>query len=83
MEKAKGKICNVNCLRLEGEYQAYLVMDGVEHKEARFDEFVKGYGKRVCPKQGDVSYVNGRVECNAHPRDEKEDGGNEGDVPYL
>ncbi|WP_459907829.1 type IV pilin protein [Desulfotomaculum defluvii] len=81
MERAKEKICNINCLRLEGEYQAYLLMEDVEHKEARFDEFMKEYGKKVCPKQGDVRYVNGRVECNLHPRGEEDDGG-EG-VPFL
>lgn len=83
MERAKEKICNVNCLRLEGEYQAYLVMEGVEHREGRFAEFVKGNGKRVCPKRGGVRYVNGGGECNVHPRVEKEDGDDEEGAPYL
>lgn len=44
------------------------------------------YGEDICLLDGEISYVDGVVECSIHPSDEHDDSdkdGGDGGVPYL
>lgn len=77
VEMAKTKVCNINCLQLEKQYNAYLEIEEIEHSEVIFTKFVEEYDD-LCPKHGEVGYEEGKFKCGIHSYDEKDE-----DVPYI
>lgn len=67
---------------LERHYEAYLELE-IERPDLFFPEFLHGYEGTVCPSDGVIRYVDGKVECSIHSNGEHSDSGNNGDVPFL
>lgn len=76
VEMAREAVCKANCLGLERMYEGYLELEGLEHSDVVFQQFLKEYGKEICPCRGEISYLDGKVRCSVHDEDE-------GDVPFL
>jgi prepilin-type N-terminal cleavage/methylation domain-containing protein len=84
-EKASKTVCNANCLQFKRMYEAYLILENIDHTYAIFAEYLQEYEKNICPDQGDINYINGKVRCSVHSKGdnvESDDEGNEG-VPFL
>ncbi len=81
IKKAKEEVCKGNCLQVERDYEMYLEEEGIEHSEVAFEQFLEGYGKKLCPEYGEINYVDGKVKCSVHS--EVDDESDEGDVPFL
>lgn len=82
IKHAKEKVCNANCLQLEKKYNLYLEAANIEHNEAIFEQFLQNQSKNICPEHGRVIYVDGKVRCSVHVRDNGKKG-NEDKVPFL
>lgn len=76
IKDTKEKVCSVNCGQLERMYEIYLEVEGIVHSDGVFEEFLKDYGKDLCPEHGVLIYVDGKVKCSKHSEEE-------GDVPFL
>jgi hypothetical protein len=54
-------------------------MEDVEHSDVIFTTFLNGFGSEVCPVCGEVSYLDGHIDCSVHSdsgeKNEKEDSG--------
>ncbi|MBU3159848.1 prepilin-type N-terminal cleavage/methylation domain-containing protein [Clostridium frigoris] len=77
--EAREKVCNVNCVQVERMYEIYLEKEDIEDTDAVFEQFLQGYGKNLCPSHGVITYVDGKVQCSEHIKEDD----NGGDVPYL
>lgn len=60
---------------MERIYEIYFLTEDIKHTESVFEEFLKAYGKDLCPHHGDLIYVDGRVKCNEHTEEDE--------VPFL
>lgn len=86
VEKAKEKVCQINCAELLNMYNAYLINEGLTHEEKLFENFMARYSENLCPKNGVISYEDGRIKCDIHfekDRGNDEDDHTGGDVPYI
>lgn len=82
IEKTKEKVCKANCLQLERMYHTNLITIEIDlHSDTIFSGYMQEYGKNICPGNGDISYVDGRVLCSICVREE--DVNDDGDVPFL
>lgn len=75
IKDAKEKVCSANCVQVERIYEIYLETEDIEHTEGVFEEFLKVYGKDLCPQHGVLIYVDGRVKCSEHTEEDE--------VPFL
>jgi prepilin-type N-terminal cleavage/methylation domain-containing protein len=83
-ERAKEQVCNTNCLQLERMYDAYLILEDIEHIDFMFVQYLQEYGKNICPDHGDISYVDGKVQCNVHTKgDDAESDDDDESIPFL
>jgi hypothetical protein len=74
----------VNTLQLERMYETHLTLETIEHSDTTFTQFLQKYGEKICPDHGDITYVDGKVECSVHYRDDgKENDDDDGSVPFL
>jgi Tfp pilus assembly protein PilE len=87
IEKAEKEVCNSNSIEFEKMYNGYLALEGLDHTDTVFFQYMQLYSEEVCPSYGDMSYTEGKINCSIHPRnnkskhkDEDSDGGR---VPYL
>lgn len=80
IKKAKEKVCRVNCVQVERMYEMYLETESIEHSDIVFEEFLKEYGKDICPENGVITYADGKVVCSVHSKEVSKD---DDDVPYL
>ena len=78
-------VCDTNCLQLEKMYRARLILENTNHSEARFLQYLQGYGQDICPVGSDIIYQGGKVKCIVHSVDDGSEGdsGDSGDVPFL
>jgi len=86
IEKAIRQVCNANCVQFEGMYHSHLLMENKVHTAYEFEEFLRNHEGSICPANGEIKYVNGRVRCDLHFKDKTngtDDGGDNGSVPYL
>lgn len=83
VERATQQVCNANCLQLERMYHVYLLMENKEHTAYIFDEFLQKYEQNICPANGDIKYVNGKVRCMLHSEDEANGNNDDGSVPFY
>ncbi len=83
-EKVKKEVCNFNCMHLERIYHTYLLIENKEHTAYVFDEFLQKYEGNICPSNGDIKYVYGRVRCILHSEEEaNENDDGDGSIPFL
>lgn len=80
VEKAEEKTCISNCKQLERIYEMYLCEKNIRHSDIMFEKFLQDYGNEICPKHGEVNYVDGGVKCSIHLED---DTITDEDVPFL
>jgi len=85
IEKAKKEVCNTNCLQLERMYETYLILEGTDHTDVVFAQYLQEYGENICPDHGDISYVDGKVQCSIHTEEDDNDSDDkdDGSVPFL
>lgn len=85
IEKAEKDVCDVSVLELKRYYEAYLVLEGIDHSDVVFVQYLQDYDEDICPVGGEISYVDGKVEYSVHSIGEgghcDEDEG--GSVPFL
>ena len=79
VEKAEEKICFSNCKQLERLYEMYLYEENIRHSDIVFEKYLQCYGNDICPKHGEVNYIDGEVKCSMHLEDEDIID----DVPFL
>lgn len=86
-QRAKEAVCKDNCLQLERMYETYLIIEGVDHSDRIFEQYVQALDRVICPGNGDISYVDGKVKCSLHSGDEgvqeDENDVDDGSVPFL
>ncbi|MGM0777897.1 MAG: type IV pilin protein [Bacillota bacterium] len=84
IEKSRRDVCDANTVEFERQYERNLHLDGIEHSDVVFVQFLMGFGENVCPLDGVIRYVNGEAYCSIHSEiaddEEKED---EEGVPFL
>lgn len=73
---AKEKVCDINRKQVGGLYPIYIESRG--HSDALFSQFIEAYRLKLCPADGDFTYVEGEVKCNIHHDEEEEEA-----VPFL
>lgn len=85
IERAKEVACNANCSQLERMYDIYLLLENVDHLDIVFEQYLQEYGKNVCPENGEITYIDGKVQCSIHcKKDTDKSNDNEGEgVPFL
>lgn len=87
MDEYKEDLCKVNRVEMARLYQDFLTIEELEHSSAAFVEFSHTrLDGEVCPVGGELTYVDGAVECSVHGdhgNEDEEDDGNDGGVPFL
>jgi prepilin-type N-terminal cleavage/methylation domain-containing protein len=78
VKKAKEEVCNANCVQVERMYEMHLVMKGIENSDVGFEQFLKENVKDRCQEHGVITYVDWKVKCNVHTKEEEG-----GEVPFL
>lgn len=85
IEKSKQEVCSMNVRELERKYETHLLLESMEHSDVTFVQYFGDYDEIVCPVDGEIKYVDGRVQCSLHLRDgevEEHDEVEES-IPYL
>lgn len=82
IEHAREEVCKTNRMILEKDYEIYLALEGNSHKEELFGRFLLSFDRRLCPIEGEITYVDGKVKCSVHEEEHKGDKDG-GEVPYL
>ena len=84
IDKVNQQVCEVNRVQLENMYNVYLLMEETDHSDYIFDSYIETYDKSICPKGGQIQYLNGKVECNIHNKiGQEKDDDEDGIVPFL
>jgi len=65
IEIADTDVCEVNRSEVSRLYYNHLYINGVEHSDALFLEFIKLF-EDTCPVGGSYSFVGGEVVCSLH-----------------
>jgi prepilin-type N-terminal cleavage/methylation domain-containing protein len=83
--KVEKEVCYANSLELERMYHGYMDLEGLEHTDALFLQYIQEQSVEVCPSEGIISYIEGKVSCSIHPRgsESKDEDGDDTSVPYL
>lgn len=83
-ERTEKEVCEANRIEFERNYRVHLIVVSKVHTSTAFNEFLLGYGDEICTVGGEISYVDGKVECSVHSvSDEDSEEGKDGEVPYL
>ncbi|OFV71334.1 putative major pilin subunit [Acetobacterium wieringae] len=83
MQVAESRLCEVNRSVIERLYTAYLLEN--EHADRLFNQFFIENFDEICPADGAIGYVDGKVKCSVHI-DKNESADDEqagGEVPWL
>lgn len=77
--------CNINCTIVESKYRSYLSRNGIAHSELVYSQFINECGIEICPEKNIVTFINGRLQCNGHYKDDHidNDGNQDESVPFL
>lgn len=82
-ERARKQVCNTNSLQLERMYDIYLILEDIDHTDTVFVQYLQEFGQKICPQDGDISCVDGKVKCNLHPITDGNNNDDGEEVPYL
>lgn len=66
---AKKRICITNLAQIDRLYSAFLAMEGKDHTDILFNQYIMENGSDLCPEGGFISYVDGHVLCSIHADD--------------
>ena len=77
------RVWKFNLSQFERKYHVYLLMENKEHTNNVFDEFFQNNKEIICPDNGDIKYVNGKVRCMLHSEDKANGNNDDGSVPFL
>jgi prepilin-type N-terminal cleavage/methylation domain-containing protein len=80
VKDARETVCEVNCTKVGRMYEVHLGMNGIEHSDVGFEQFMVESFKEICPGHGVVTCVDGEIECSLHVG---EDDSEDEYVPYL
>jgi prepilin-type N-terminal cleavage/methylation domain-containing protein len=75
---AKEQVCNSNCKTIERAYEAYLVLEKLEHTDVLFNQYLVENNYGPCPEGGSISYVEDEVHCSIHSTEVEEE-----EIPFL
>ena len=85
---AKKRVCMTNLAQMDRLYSAFLVMEGKDHTDLLFDQFILENGNDLCLEDGVISYVDGHILCSIHSdagsaEDDDEETDPGGEIPWL
>lgn len=84
IEKANSDVCYTNRIALEQSYEMYLTLENQNHNDEMFKVHTREFNGKLCPENGEVTYLDGKVICNVHSGEEHEYNEiGEPEVPYL
>ncbi|MDQ0254460.1 hypothetical protein J2S74_001839 [Evansella vedderi] len=88
IEKSRVDVCNANSFQFGRMYEQYLELYTQSHSEPLFITYIEDYWDGdFCPLHGEVSYIDGQVQCSIHPRVDddnvEEDADSGGGVPFF
>jgi prepilin-type N-terminal cleavage/methylation domain-containing protein len=86
IDRTEREVCYANSIELERMYNGYLHLEGVDHSDFRFSQYIQEFFGEICPSGGEINYLDGHVRFSIHPRDIDnivEDGDDDGNVPFL
>jgi prepilin-type N-terminal cleavage/methylation domain-containing protein len=86
IEKAEKEVCYANSFELERMYHGYLHLEGVDHSDPRFNQYMQEFFGEISPSGGEINYLDGDVSYGLHPRDNdsaEDEGDDDGSVPFL
>jgi prepilin-type N-terminal cleavage/methylation domain-containing protein len=85
IEKSRKDVCDVNVLQMKRMYETYLDLESMEHSDVVFNQYFQEYREEICPLDGDIRYVDGKVHCSVHSEqhEDENDDENGGSVPFL
>ena len=88
IDQYKRDLCEVNRVEMARLYGEFLDIEQVEHSSVIFNRFSHSMlDGDVCPVGGEVTYMDGVVECSVHgdheSEGEEDEGNDEGGVPFL
>ncbi|MCT2534629.1 type II secretion system GspH family protein [Aquibacillus koreensis] len=77
--------CLANSEEVERMYETHLLVEGLDHSNALFSQYVIQVEGNMHPGEAILSYNEGEVECSLHPREnDQEHDEDDGDsVPIL
>lgn len=70
IDRAKVRVCDVNCSKVEEMYSTELQIEGKDHSDELFEEYLTQYKGVMCPGGGEVTYEEGKIMCNEHGGEE-------------
>ncbi|WP_404330377.1 type IV pilin protein [Mesobacillus maritimus] len=85
IEKAEADACHVSTAEIDRMYETYLAIESIDHTDMRFSQFLKDHVENTGSNHGEISYVEGRVQCSIHSNAEEHEYEQEDDeeVPFL
>jgi prepilin-type N-terminal cleavage/methylation domain-containing protein len=63
---ARETVCKTNRGQAERIYEAFLIEKDLEHTDIIFDQFMIENYSDICPKNGIVYYLDGKINCQIH-----------------
>jgi hypothetical protein len=69
IEKVEKEVCYASSIELERMYHGYLHLEGVDHSDPRFNQYMQEFFGEICPSGGATNYLDGVVSCRLHLRD--------------
>lgn len=80
---AEERVCYANRKTVEKMYSAFLLEN--DHEDNIFNQFIIENFDEVCPVDGVISYVDGKVKCGVHEdgSESDEDEGPGEEVPWI
>ncbi len=66
-------------------YHLYLITEDQEHTDVLFMRYIQENVQDICPSNGAISVINGKIRCSMHKsgREDDVDDELEPEVPYL
>ena len=65
-------------------YGLQLQVEGIDHNDIFFEDFLNSYNQELCPSHGVVTYEDGKVVCSIHKeKNAEEEEGDDGSIPYI
>lgn len=84
IEKSQEDICVSNRVEVKNLYMRHLALENEKDSDVLFTEFMLTNDFEICPYNGVITYIDGKIECSVHSdehgENDRDDGG---EVPYL
>lgn len=86
VETAREEICETNRLQLQRLYTIHLISINIEHRDDLWSKFLEEYDQEICPSEGTITYVEGKINCSVHSTNnnhDEEENNEDSSVPFL